>query len=278
MRVVKTHSKERLLDILRSIPLAKPSNIYERSQYLQIYPSNEEEYHKIRETLSNHDVKVRCSYIDSKADGLVIRDRIITNFVPDGYKPLKSITNPKHYELFNVPESVENSLLFLNGYHIYYIADGSNYVSRVHFMYKKDGIMKMSPNIIQIRHIEGLDRPFLDEIFDGIHFHKISAPLTPKGVWKLYVANRDDYFILLTKPYFIGDIFMTSINNISSNILIKPDNQNLPPVDNGNYSDQEKIGSVKGLMFHPKNLKTYMQMVKNGVNDNGHHFYPNEIQ
>ncbi|KII71877.1 hypothetical protein RF11_13437 [Thelohanellus kitauei] len=67
------NSKERLLDILRSIPLAKPSNVYERGRYLKIHPSSEEEYLKMysklmnfrRETLSNHDVKVRYSYIDS---------------------------------------------------------------------------------------------------------------------------------------------------------------------------------------------------------------------
>ncbi|KII61861.1 hypothetical protein RF11_05016 [Thelohanellus kitauei] len=65
----------------------------------------------------------------------------------------------------------------------------------------------MSPNIIQIRHIEGLDRPFLDNVFDGIRFHKISPPLTPKGVWKLYVAKRDDYLLLLTQPYLYGGTF-----------------------------------------------------------------------
>ncbi|KII61857.1 hypothetical protein RF11_05012 [Thelohanellus kitauei] len=71
--------------------------------------------------------------------------------------------------------------------------------------------MKMSPNCIQIRHIEGLDRPFLDEVFERIHFHKISPPLTPKGVWKLYVANRDDYFLLLTLPYFFGDTLFDQV-------------------------------------------------------------------
>ncbi|KII61865.1 hypothetical protein RF11_05020 [Thelohanellus kitauei] len=369
------HSKERLVDILRSIPLAKPSNVYERGRYLKIHPSSEEEYLKIRETLSNHDVKVRYSYIDSKTDGLVIRDRIITNFVPDGYQPLKSITNPKLYELTNVPESDENRLLFLNGYLIYHIADGSKYVKRVFF------IMKMSPNIIQIRHIEGLDRPFLDKVFDGIHFHKISPPLTPKGVWKLYVANRDDYLLLLSRPgskrlemsphyecslrlpmyliYFkseqkispsqiylfslsdklanseqiveaipeLSDVHITkckyengnlfifhirdrskflkteppiiqlhmatisriffshSINNISSNILINSYNHNLSPVDNENKSDKDEICTVRGIMFNPKNLKTFRHMINKGVNgivfvnlDNGHHFYPNEIQ
>ncbi|KII64753.1 hypothetical protein RF11_06645 [Thelohanellus kitauei] len=58
----------------------------------------------------------------------------------------------------------------------------------------------MSPNIIQIRHIEGLSKSFLHELFNGIGFHKISPPLTPNGVWRLFVANRDDYFLLLSRP------------------------------------------------------------------------------
>ncbi|KII69335.1 hypothetical protein RF11_10691 [Thelohanellus kitauei] len=129
---------------------------------------------------------------EKKADGLVIRDRIITNFVPDGYKPLKSITNPKHYELFNVPESVENSLLFLNGYHFYYIADGSNYVSRTR---------------------EGLSQKIIDEIFDRIDFHKISPLLTPNGIWRLYVANRKDYMLLLSRPYLFGNYMFDEAPN-----------------------------------------------------------------
>ncbi|KII61855.1 hypothetical protein RF11_05010 [Thelohanellus kitauei] len=115
-------AKERVVDILKSIPLAKPSNIYESGGYLKIYPSSEEEYHKM------------------KTDGIVISDRIIANFFPDGCQPLKSMIKPKHYELFDVAKSDENRLLFMNGYIFYYIADGSKYVQRVSFMYKKDGM------------------------------------------------------------------------------------------------------------------------------------------
>ncbi|KII64754.1 hypothetical protein RF11_06646 [Thelohanellus kitauei] len=106
------------------------------------------------------------------------------NFVPDGYQPLKSIINPKHYKLFNVQESDQDHLLFLNGYPgvITYLTDKSKSLSRVYFMYKKDRILKMSSNIMQIRHTEGLTRPLLDQIYDGLLFHKISAPLTPNGV------------------------------------------------------------------------------------------------
>ncbi|KII71876.1 hypothetical protein RF11_13436 [Thelohanellus kitauei] len=57
-----------------------------------------------------------------------------------------------------------------------------------------------------------------------------------------------------------------SINNISSNILVKPYNQNLQPVDNENNSDNDEIGSVKGLMCNPKNLMTFKQMMNKGVN------------
>ncbi|KII71882.1 hypothetical protein RF11_13442 [Thelohanellus kitauei] len=118
---IKT-SKERVVDILRSIPLAEPSNFYERREDLKIYPSSEEEYHKM------------------KTDGIVISDRIVANIFPDGCKPLESMIKPKHYELFDVPESLENRLLFLNGYLVNYFADGLKYVQRVHFMYKKDGM------------------------------------------------------------------------------------------------------------------------------------------
>ncbi|KII69572.1 hypothetical protein RF11_01196 [Thelohanellus kitauei] len=69
----------------------------------------------------------------------------------------------------------------------------------------------MSPNIIQIKHIEGLTQSIVDEIFDCIKFYKISPPLTPKGVWKLYLANRDDYLLLLSRPYLFGDTLFDQI-------------------------------------------------------------------
>ncbi|KII64759.1 hypothetical protein RF11_06652 [Thelohanellus kitauei] len=126
---VKTWN-ENVVDILKSIPLAKLPYICEHGQFLDIYPSSEEDYRKINEALSTHGVSFRNRYIDQKTEGLVIRNRIIANFVPDGYQPPMSMINPKNYEYFNVLELEENRLLFLN--------DGSNYVSRVHFMYKRD--------------------------------------------------------------------------------------------------------------------------------------------
>ncbi|KII64583.1 hypothetical protein RF11_10241 [Thelohanellus kitauei] len=63
----------------------------------------------------------------------------------------------------------------------------------------------MSPNIIKIRHIEGLTQSFIHELFSGIDFHKISPPLTSNGVWRLYVASRGHYLQLLSRPYVFGN-------------------------------------------------------------------------
>ncbi|KII69582.1 hypothetical protein RF11_01207 [Thelohanellus kitauei] len=96
-------------------------------------------------------------------------------------------------------------------------------------------LMKMSPNIIQVRHDEGLTHRILDELFDGLVFHKISYPLTPNGVWKLYVANRNDYLLLLRKPYFFGNTCFTSEHNISKSQIYL-------------YSRSEKLTTTKQLM------------------------------
>ncbi|KII69570.1 hypothetical protein RF11_01194 [Thelohanellus kitauei] len=197
IRVRIEASRKRVIDILRTITFAKPPNIQQQGQFLKIYPSSEEEYHKIREILNLNGLKTSNEYTNQETEGLVIRNRMITNFVPDGYQPLKSMINPAHYECFNVLEPDENRLLFLNG--------GPKYVQRVYFMYKKDEILKMSPNIIQVRHVEGLTRTFFDELFKGLLFHQISAPLTTNGVWKFYVADREDYLLLLSQPYFFGN-------------------------------------------------------------------------
>ncbi|KII73898.1 hypothetical protein RF11_15599 [Thelohanellus kitauei] len=191
-------NKNRVLDILNSLPLPKTPEFHERGQSLKIYPSSDEEYTIIRETLFAHGIIHVVNSIDGKTEGFVISDRMIMNFIPDGHDPLTSMIDPRYYELFNVQQSDENLLLFLNGKNFYSISDQYRCVSRI----------KMSPNIIQIRHIEGLCENFLDQLFDGMLFHRIYPPLTPKGVWKLYVANRYDYFLLLSQPYFFGDTLL----------------------------------------------------------------------
>ncbi|KII60410.1 hypothetical protein RF11_07480 [Thelohanellus kitauei] len=140
------------------------------------------------------------------------------NFVPDGYKPVKSVINSRFYELFNVPESEEDHMLFFNGY-------PSNYLSyrRIKTTCHE---MKMSPNTIQVRHAEGLIHRLLGKIFDGLVFHNISHPLTPNGVWKLYVANRNDYLLLFGKPYFIEQEIYRIFNGIPIESVYQTDDFN----------------------------------------------------
>ncbi|KII70836.1 hypothetical protein RF11_01280 [Thelohanellus kitauei] len=232
-------SKKRVFDILGSIPMTKPENISEAGQYLKIYPSNEDEMRKIQSTFSHRHVNVRGSYVCAKTEGIVVRDRMVMNFVPDGYDPFMSAFNQEHYELFNVPESDENRLLFLN--------DKSSFVSRVYFMYKKNKILKMSPNIIQIRHIDGLTREFLDQLFNGLSFHKISPPLTPKGVWKLYVANRDDYLLLLSRPYLFGSKLLEITPYYESSLRL-PLEKRISPSQIYLYSRSEKLSTTQQVL------------------------------
>ncbi|KII64755.1 hypothetical protein RF11_06647 [Thelohanellus kitauei] len=189
--------KERAVDILRSIPLAKPPYFHEHDQFLKIYPSCNEDDSKIRQTLKQNGISTLKNSMNEERRGFSIEDRLIMNFVPDGREPFMSVIRPNNYELFNVSKLDQDKLLFLNCY-------ASKHVSRVSFAYKKDRIMKMSPNIIQIRHVYHLTHENIDKLFSGIHFHKISPPLTPRGVWKLYVAKREDYLLLLSRPYLFG--------------------------------------------------------------------------
>ncbi|KII64757.1 hypothetical protein RF11_06649 [Thelohanellus kitauei] len=203
---------ENVIDILKSIPLAKLPYICEHGQFLDIYPSSEEEHRQINETLSTRGVAVRNNYIDQETDGLVIKNRIIANFVPDEYQPLKSMINPKHYEYFNVPELEENRLLFLNG----------------------------------------LTRPYFDEIFDGIHFHKISPPLTPPGVWKLYVANRDHYFLLLSRPYLFGDTLFDQ-----SSLRL--------PLYSINFKSEQKISSSQIYLYSRSEKLSKLEQIREAI-------------
>ncbi|KII70837.1 hypothetical protein RF11_01281 [Thelohanellus kitauei] len=231
--LAKTHpSKERVVDILESIPLAKPPNFHERGHFLKIYSSNDEEYRKIQKELSRHGITTLLDSIDWKTEGFVIKNRVIMNFVPDGYKPFKSVICPKKYEIFNVPESEQNQLLFLNGYHGNYL-----YYRPIKLSFKI---------ILHIKHFEGLTRPFLDKLFDGIHFHKLSHPLTPKGVWKLYLANRDDYFLLLSRPYTF-DSRLLEITPYYESTLRLPLEKRISPSQIYLYSRSDKLQTIEQI-------------------------------
>ncbi|KII64760.1 hypothetical protein RF11_06655 [Thelohanellus kitauei] len=224
---------------MRFFPFAINKTLHTKGQYISIYPSSDEEYRKIQEKTSLFGINLRSNLIDDQTDGLVIRDRLIMNFIPDGYKPLQSIINPQHYELFNMPKSDQNRLLFLN--------DGLKYVSRVHFMYKKDGILKMSPNIIQIRHIDGLSEAFLQKLFHDVKFHKISPPLTTNGAWKLYVAYRIHYFLLLSRPFLFGSQLLEITPYYESSLRL-PIEQKISPFQIYLYSRSEKLTTKEQIV------------------------------
>ncbi|KII72221.1 hypothetical protein RF11_08640 [Thelohanellus kitauei] len=114
-------------------------------------------------------------------------------------------------------------------------------------MYKKDGIMKMSPNIVQIRHREGLTKKILDELFAGLIFHKIVPPLTAKGAWKLYVANRVDYLKLLSQPYMLGSKLLQIFPYYESSLRL--------PLERGISESQIYLYSRSEALSTPKQIQ-----------------------
>ncbi|KII69042.1 hypothetical protein RF11_02397 [Thelohanellus kitauei] len=105
----------------------------------------------------------------------------------------------------------------------------------------------MSPNIIQIRRVQGLNRSCLEELFDGIQFHKIFAPLTPKGVWRLYMASRDEYLQLLRQPYMFGSQLLEITPYYEASLRL-PLEQKISPSQIYLYSRSDKLATTEQVL------------------------------
>ncbi|KII72567.1 hypothetical protein RF11_13264 [Thelohanellus kitauei] len=267
-----------LLDILKSVPSAKPPRLNVRGQIIDIYPFSFKDHLNIQTELGLNKIKFRISLID-KLSGFVIKDRMLVNFKPEGYKTFRSVIKREYYEIFNVHQSDEKRLLFSSCYSGSKLLDITPY-------YESSFILPIERNISpsQIYLYSKSDalstEEHIQEAIPGLRDVTIRKFKYENGHFFIFhIKDRINFLNILylngsplngTIDYsmtFGDDI--TSINNISSNILCHAYSK-YPSTAN-----RKKQTMIIRKIF-PRNIKEFTDILHHGIQLNVHHVYPQQ--